>query len=79
MLQVALNHLVVYVKGLHLLHKAKHRRTVLTLSAGHNVSGGTQKLGESWLHEMLYPVQHPKSILFVFEGACIKVLIWWKG
>ena len=32
------------------------------VSAGHNVSGGTQKLGESWLHEMLYPVQHPNPL-----------------
>ena len=79
MLQVALNHLVVYVIVLRLLHKAKHHRTAPTLSAGHNVSGGTQKLGESWLHEMLYPVQHPKSTLFVSEGTCIKVLTWWKG
>ena len=35
---------------------------------GHNVSGSTQKLGESWLHEMLYPVQHLKSTLFVSVG-----------
>ena len=74
MLQVTLNHLVVYVKELHLLHKAKHRRTAATLSAGHNVPGGTRKLGEFWLHEMLYTVQHPKSTLFVFE-----MLKWWKG
>ena len=77
MIQFALNHLVVYVKGLH--HKAKHRRTAPTLYAGHNVSGGIQKLDEPWLHEMLYPVQHPKSTLFVFKGACIKVLTWWKA
>ena len=32
---------------------------------GHNVSGGTQKLGESWLHEMLYPVQHPNPLVSV--------------
>ena len=68
MLQVALNHLVVYVRGLHLLHKAKHRRTAPTLSAGHTVSGGTRKLGESWLHGMLYPVQHPNPLcLFLKE------------
>ena len=70
MLQVALNHLVVNVKGLHLLHKAKHRRTAPTFSASHNISGGTRKLGEPWLHETLYPVQHPKYTLFVFEGDC---------
>ena len=68
MLQVALNLLVVYVKGLHLLHKVKHHRTAPTLSAGHNVSGGIQKLGESWLHEMLYPIQHPNPLcLFLKE------------
>ena len=67
MLQVSLNHFVVYVNGLHLHHKAKHRRTGPTLSVGRNISGGTQKLGEPWLHEMLNPAQHPKSPWFFFK------------